>query len=496
LALSAIPPIVQLAAASSPAYGYFIDELYYLACARRPAAGYVDHPPLAPLVLAAVRLVFGESPIAIRVLPFLAGGATAFLAGMLALELAGGMFAAALASLAIGLAPGLLALCSFFSMNAFEPFIWTFIGLMMVRLARTGDERLWLPIGFAVGVGLENKHTLIVYVLALGLGVLITSTRRLLFTRWFAIGTAAAAALILPNVIWEFAHGWPSIEFYRNAVVLKNQTTPPLRGFVAQLLFMNPVSAPIWIAGLTGLLSGRWRDLRFLGWTSLILFGIQIASQSSRPDRIAAMYPLLMAAGAVVIGDHLRNRVVRGIVVGVVVASAAALLPIVIPVLPPPVLAGYVARLGLQQRIAVERGKTPPIPQLLADRIGWESFIDDIDRVYRSLPADDQQRAIVYVPDYGHAGALELWGPSRGLPRVISNHNSYYHWSDGQADADVLIAVGADPGELKQLYREVSAVDTVRCNYCLSWRANMPIYVAREPVASLNAFWPRIRHYE
>jgi hypothetical protein len=129
LAVSAIPLLVQIAAASSPDYGYFIDELYYLACARRLAAGYVDHPPLAPLLLAIVQSVLGDSRMAIRIVSFLAGGATVALGGILAVELGGGLFAMTLASLSIGLAPGMLALSSFFSMNAFEPLIWTLVGI-------------------------------------------------------------------------------------------------------------------------------------------------------------------------------------------------------------------------------------------------------------------------------------------------------------------------------------------------------------------------------
>jgi 4-amino-4-deoxy-L-arabinose transferase-like glycosyltransferase len=496
LAVSAIAPLVQILAASSSAYGYFIDELYYLACARRIAAGYVDHPPLAPVLLAGVRAVLGESPLAIRLLPFLAGGTTAWLGGLMALELGGGVFAMAFTALTIGLAPGLLALSGFYSMNAFEPLIWSVVVLLSIRLARSGDARQWLPIGIAVGVGLENKHTLLVYVAALAIGIVATPMWRLLVTRWFAIACAATAVLMLPNLLWQQAHGWPSLEFYRNAQAFKNVATPPLRALVAQILFMNPIAAPIWIAGLLALVVGRWRELRFLGLSAIVLLAVQIVSGSSRPDRIAAVYPVLLAAGAVTISDYVRTRVARGALVGVLVLSAAAWLPLVIPVLPPPALAAYVATLGVQDRIALERGKTSSLPQLLADRTGWESFVDDIDRVYNQLSEDDRRRAVVYVPDYGHAGALELWGPSRGLPRVICSHNSYYHWSAGQADADVLIAVGPDPEDLKLLYREYSRVDNVRCEYCMSWRANLPIYVARQPIASLNAFWPKAKHYE
>lgn len=147
------------------------------------------------------------------------------------------------------------------------------------------------------------------------------------------------------------------------------------------------------MAGLFALLAGRWRGLRFLGWSALVLFTLQIASQSSRPDRIAAVYPFLLAAGAVATEEYIRNHFARGALVTVAAASAAALLPIVTPLLPPPALAIYMTQLGLQDRIAIERGKTSPIPQLLADRTGWESFVDDIDRVYHNLPDDDRSRS-------------------------------------------------------------------------------------------------------
>jgi len=79
---------------------------------------------------------------------------------------------------------------------------------------------------------------------------------------------------------------------------------------------------------------------------------------------------------------------------------------------------------------------------------------------------------------------------------VVLSFSSYFHWSAGHADAEVLIAVGANPKDLAVLYREYSLVDAVRCDYCMSWRANMPIYVARKPIIPLNSFWSRTRHYE
>lgn len=512
LALSALLPLIQLGAlAVSPAnYNYFIDEFYYIACSKHLALGYVDHPPLAPWLLAGTRLFLGDSLFGIRLLPFLAGGATVWLTGRLVRELGGGRFAVVLATLAFALSPILVAMTGFFSMNAFEPLLWSALMLTLVRLVKTGNSRLWLLAGTLGGIAFENKHTIVAYLAALGAGIVsaavVARLERGRFGEagrfpfsvrdpWMWAGGGIAVALALPNVAWQAMNGWPSLEFSRNATALKNIPVPPLQSLLAQVLSLNPVTFPIWAAGLTFLLFARdARSVRFAGTTYLVLLAVQVASGSSRPDRIVAAYPVLMAAGGVVLERLVRRPFPRVAATAVVAATGAMLSFMFLPVLRPADEARYVA--FLHADVKIERGKTSPLPQLMADRTGWRSFVDDVERVYRSLPPADQARAIIFVPDYGHAGAIDLWGPAAGLPRVISNHNTYWHWSDGRTSAPVLIAVGADPAGLQRLYRDVRPAGTVQCEYCMSWRSNMPISVAKDPIVPLDGVWARLRHYE
>ena len=503
-ALSALPLVLYVASTFHDSYGYFIDEFYYIACAKRLAFGYVDHPPLAPLVLAATRPALGESLLGIRLPAFLAASATVWVTGVLVGRLGGRRFATALAGLSVGFSPVLLAMSGFFSMNAFEPLLWSLIVLAIVRIVQNGDSRLWLPVGLLVGLAFENKHTVLMYVAALGAGVVLTPTRRVLTDRWLWMGAAVALLVAAPNLIWQIANGWPSLEFYRNAQLLKNQPSPPLQSLVMQGLAMNPLALPVWVIGLGSLLFARnVRPLRFLGVTFVVLLVIHVLSQTSRPNRTAAAYPLLFAAGAVVIERWLSGlerralaiaRTARVVIPGAILATSLALAPATLPLLSPPALARFVAALGLN--VSAERGKTSPIPQLLADRTGWESFVDDIARVVASLPAADRAHALIYAPSYGHAGALELFGPARGLPAVIGGHNTYWHWSGGRTDSDVLIAVDADPDVLRRLYAEVWEAGRVRCGYCMSWRSDMPIWVARGQKVPLSTIWARYRHYE
>ena len=339
-ALAALVPLVQVVAlvVSSAEYSYFIDEFYYLACSKHLALGYVDHPPLSPWLLAFTRLFLGESLLGIRLLPFLAAGATVWTVGLLVDELGGGHFATILATLAFGLSPVFVAVTSFFSMNAFEPLIWTLATLAIVRIARTGNSRLWVLAGVLIGLGFENKHTIVPYVIALAAGMVVArviewprakggrsaaslEARRghsqaeawtwntlqvgnawSLRDGWLWAGAGLAVALAAPNVLWQAMNGWPSLEFYRNAQTLKNIPSPPLQSLVTQVLAMNPITFPIWSAGLAFLLFARdARALRFAGLTFLALLAMHVASATSRPDRMLAAYPILMAAGGVVL---------------------------------------------------------------------------------------------------------------------------------------------------------------------------------------------------
>lgn len=503
--LAAVPFVVLLLTLLARDYGYFIDEFYYIACAKRLAFGYVDHPPLAPWLLAADRAVFGDSLLAIRWPAYLAMSATVWITCVLVGKLGGGRFATVLAAVTVGLSPVLLAMSSFYSMNAFEPLLWSAIVLMLVTIIQTGRSRLWIGVGLLVGLAFMNKHTVVVYLAALAVGMFATRARQFLFDRWMWAGVALAVLLAAPNIAWQVAHGWPSLEFYRNAHLLKNVPATPASSLLMQVLVMNPAAAPVWLTGLVFLLAHREaRPLRFLGVTFVVLLALHVASQTSRPDRTAAAYPALLAAGAVAIERGLRQVATRhslavraaGVALPLsVVASALAVLPSVIPFLPPATTAAYARALGAT--VQAERGKTSPLPQLIADRTGWESFVDDVERVYRSLPPEDQARVVFYAPSYGQAGALELFGPARGLPdRVIGSQNTYWHWSVGRTNTEVLIAVDPDPQVLRQLFADVWEAGRSRCHYCMSWRDDSPIYVARRSIAPVDAIWPRARYYE
>src|ERR1700723_1800432 len=189
-------------------YGWFRDEMYSMACGQHLAWGYVDQPPLIALIAWFARHAFGDSMCAVRLLPALAGAVVVFLAGWIAREFGGGLFPQFLASLAMLFAPAYLAFNSFLSMNAFEPLFWTLCAWIVIRIAKGGPSSLWLLFGAIAGVGLENKHTMLVFGFAVVLGLLISGERGLLGSKWLWVGAAIALAIFLPNLVWEAQHGW------------------------------------------------------------------------------------------------------------------------------------------------------------------------------------------------------------------------------------------------------------------------------------------------
>ena len=248
-------------------YGYFRDELYYLACADHLDIGYVDHPPLSIIVLAISRLLFGDSLFALRLIPALAGGCSSLpvRAGS-PRALGGGRTAQVLAALGTCLSPVLLAFCTIYSMNSLDVLFWTLAAYAAIRLVQTGDGRYWTVLGLAIGLGALNKIGILWLAAGLVAGIFFSPYRKLLWTRWALRGAAVVFFCFLPYIIWNILNDFAHLEFIRNATSGKYSGLSPLRFLSDQLLLHNPASIPLWLAGFTMLLfSRRLAPYRFLG---------------------------------------------------------------------------------------------------------------------------------------------------------------------------------------------------------------------------------------
>lgn len=504
--IAALALALELAAAAFGPYGWFIDELYYRACAERLAWGYVDHPPLSVAVLALSRAVFADSLLAMRVWPALALGATALVSSAVAQRLGGGAFARALAALSVLSSPVALVLGGFFSMNAFELLLWPLCALVLLQLLERGGA-LWLGFGALLGLAVLNKHTSATFGVALLACVLLTPARQQFRTRWPWLGGLVVALVIAPNVLWQLSHGWPSLEFYAQAQKLKNLPTPALQVLASQALVAGPTALPLAIAGVITLLRDRSRAASLaLGVAFLMLLAALMLSNSSRFERLVAYYPILFAAGAVALERATKQARawLRAVTLAVVPLGSAVLAPVALALFSPPLVSAYAAGLGVVPQI--EKSHRSALPQWFADRLAWPQLVQDVARAYRALPGDEQARVLLFAPSYGEAGAFELWGPAMGLPPVLSNHNTYHLWSRtllaeqqaraADAAAPILLSVGMAPERLAQWFERVEPVGAFECQDCVEWRRQRPIVVARSPRGPLLELWPELKHFE
>src|SRR6516165_7693324 len=290
-------------------YGYFIDELYYLACGDHLDWGYVDQPPMVALIAKIARSLFGDSLRAIRFLPALAGAAKVLLTGLIARELGGNRFAQILAALAVLVAPGFLAVDNLLSMNSFEALLWTGCAYVFVCIIKTGNQKLWIWFGLLAGVGLENKHSMLIFGAGIVIGLLLTPHRRSLAKRWIWIGGAIAFLIFLPNLVWNIRHHFPFLELLAN-IRRSGRDVPlgPLKFFGEETLTLLPLTLPIWLAGLWFyFLSKPGRPFRVLGWAWLFTAAVVVA-RSPRLYYLYPAFPLLFASGSVMWESWLAER--------------------------------------------------------------------------------------------------------------------------------------------------------------------------------------------
>ncbi|HVE73004.1 MAG TPA: glycosyltransferase family 39 protein [Thermoanaerobaculia bacterium] len=471
-----------LAFYASGSYHYFRDELYFIACGRHLDWGYVDHPPLVALY-ARFGELFGGSLRGFRLLATIAGTLRIVLTGVLAARLGGGRVAQALACTAVLLAPIYLAIDSILSMNAVEHVLWLACILVVVEIANGGSEKLWLVFGALVGIGLQNKHSMVFLGFAIVVALILTPLRRSLARPWIWLGGAIALLIFLPNVLWEVRHDFATLELLRNVKETgKNVVLAPLPFMIQQAMMLGPFSAPLWIGGLLFLKSPRYRALAIV---YLILLVTMIGLEA-KDYYVAPIYPLLFAAGAVSSRRLLWIPACVLVVVGGVLA-----VPLALPLLPPQKYVALQRSLGIKPQ-AAEVSHTSEMPQIFADQFGWEEMVAKVARYYHSLPEEERKKTAIYCGNYGEAGAIDFYGPKYGLPRAISGHQSYFLWGTHGATGESVILVGDDPDA--GMWQSLRVIDRTSHPYAMP-EENGPIHHGRGLKRPLAEVWPSVKHW-
>ena len=476
-------------------YGYWIDELYFIACGEHLAWGYVDQPPLIAFIAHASRWLMGDSLFAIRFFPAVAGACLVFLTGWMARELGGRRFAQVLAAVTVIVAPIYLAFNNLLTMNAFEPLLWTLCAYLAILTVEHGNQKLWLWFGLVVGIGLLNKYSMAFFALGLVGGLLLTPERKVFLSPWIWLGGLLAFLIVLPNLLWEQAYGWPTVELLRNAKLYQHQPVSPVEFVWGQIQLVHPFALPIWLAGLAFyILSAAGRPVRFLGWTFILLFGASLFGQA-KTYYLAPIYPILFAAGAVATERFIEARAwnwLKPATVAFLLLGGIMTAPYVLPVLPIAAVPQYLGLVKVRD-VRPERRAEGRIPQLFADMFGWEETVAAVARVYATLPPEEQSHCAIWGRSYGDAGAIDFFGKAYGLPHAISGYQNYYLWGPGSYSGECVIAMSMPEAVLRPWFDRVDLAATVSCEYCMPDRTSVPIHVCRGLKQPLKDFWPKVK---
>jgi hypothetical protein len=481
-----------LTLATAGHYGFFGDELYYFACSKHLAFGYVDHPPLVAVLAFISRTIFGETIIGLRFMSGLFGAVTVILASQIAKELGGRKYSQALAALSICFGLAFPAISSFFSMNPVDIMLCTLFLLVFLKTIRAPSSKKWITLGIISGLGLLNKYTFLVLGFSLLISLIITKKWNILKSPWIYISGLIGLLMFLPHILWEINNGWPTLEFMQNATEHKNLSLSPF-AFLSQIIIgLNPFTFPVWLSGLGFLLfSRKIREYRFLGWTAFIFIFIYML-QNSKFYYVVPIFPLLLSSGAVAIEQFLRRfntRVLKWAIVTLLVVSGTLLMPLAVPILPADQFVKYSKTLGLQSELRMEKGESISLPLHFAYRFGWKELVDTVTEAYYNLPQEDRKKCAILASWYGIAGAIDHYGPKYKLPNSICPRNNYWLWGRHNYSGEIVLAVGYNADYLKKYFNSVEQVAHFHHPYAY----DVAIYLCKKPKETLKQMWPELK---
>lgn len=477
-------------------YGFQRDELYFIACGRHLSFGYVDHGPMVPWIARLSQTLFGESLLALRIFPLVAGALSVILAGLLVREMGGKRWAQAFICAVMIAVPAYLRAHSILHIPTFEMVYWSACFLVLARIINTNSEKLWPVFGLIAGLGILNKPTMLFFGAGVAVALVLTPLRKHLTRPWVYIGGMVALLVFLPNIIWQYRHDWATYRFVKQLNEETMQGISLVDFMLGQLLYMGPLNALVWVPGLWFLLfSKRGANYRALGVICVTVYAILVIAKA-KVYYLAPAYPALFAGGALAwqaIADRrawFRRASFVAPAIGFIWLAPLGLPMLEIETAPTAIktLTGGV----VDEHTAYE------ITNDWRDQFGWENMVKTIAEVYRSLPPEEQADCVILTGNYGQAGAIDFFGRRYGLPNAWSPFMTYYYWLPTDRAGSVAIAVGLRAEHLKRDsnpmgYAEITQVATVKSEHVNAYENNLPVYVCRKPNKTIQNAWKHIK---
>lgn len=476
---------------SNGQYGFNPDELASVDDARRLAWGYVAYPPMTAFLARASFDLLGITLRSARLFSALAHAFSVLLAGLMARELGGKRLAQVVSALAVVIAPMALASGAVLQYVALDYLWWVLTAYCVLRLLRSENPRWWLGVGAAIGLGMMTKYTMIFLVAGIAVGVLATGARKYLKSPWLWAGAALSVLIFVPNLIWQLRHDFITLDFLtyihaRDLQLGRNHT------FLIDQLWSssNVVTIPLWIAGLFFYFrKAEGRRFRMIGWMAVVPFLLFLFARG-RGYYVAPVYPMLMAAGAVILENKLQSmsptsaRVGWAITFVLLIAGGVAAAAVTLPIAP----------------IGTAWWKTEVrLNPDFREEIGWPELAAEVAWVRNSLPPDERARTAIMATSFAEAGAVDLYGPAFGLPPAISGVNNYWMRGYGNPPPKTAIVLGLSVREVNELFFSCRLAGRVsnHLNIVNQETRDRPfVFVCQDPRGGWPELWDKFRYYE
>ena len=485
-------------------YGYFRDEFDYMSCGDHLQWGYVDQPPLIPFLTHLSRAVLGDSLRAIRFIPAFATSLLVVQTAAVTRELNGRRYAVVVSAICVALAPQYLSNGGLLGTNCLEPNLWLGCAYFVILAIKRNDPRYWLWFGIVAGIGMEEKYTIAVFGLGIVIGLLLTEQRRAFFNKWIWLGGVGAFLIFLPNLLWNWQNDWPFLQLIR-AIRAEGRDVilGPAEFFFQQTLVVNPMAAPIWIAGLVALLVSRpLRPYRVLGWSYIVSYVI-IFVQHGKNYYLAPIYPILFAAGAVAIEcwiekpetSSTRRSWLKPTIVWTLLISGAHISPIVVPMLSPEHFLAYTKTLPFKLPVNEYSHTRAALPQWYSDQFGWKEIADEAQVAWNRIPPEERADCGIFAQDYGQAGAIDFFGRAHGIPGAMSGDRTYWLWGPRGYSGNCMIVLDDRKEVLESYWTQVEYVGTSASN---DWalEQQIPVFICRgKKFDSWAKVWPHLKRW-
>lgn len=468
--------VIALHLATNGALGFHTDELYYLDCGWHPALGYVDFPPLVPLLARVETGLLGVSPSNLRVLPTLLGGVMVVLSAAYVRRLGGSLRLQALALLIALTAPYFLGANWVFQTVTFDEATWMIALYWFLCLVIDSRPRSWIYLGITLGIGLEVKFTILGLIAGIVLAVLVTSSLRAwLRTPYPWIAGGLALILWAPNLVWQVTAGFPTLLYIVNHRDAGGGLVANAILIIVYLFFL----LPLWAAGVASLV--RHAPLRPIGIACLLPLVLFLFVGKSY--YAIGTVPLVLAHGLMAIAHVKRPRLNASLQSGVVLAATLeflVFLQLTLPVTPP----DRIHAAGLDTK-----------NELFADSVGWDDIARQVQTLYGSLPQRERGHTIIISAYYGVPGALRVYGDPRRPAVVVSPQLSDYYWLPRNLTAAAALMIDYQPADVMWMCKAPRIIAHLTVPYGVKGlEQGAPVTVCQLTLPVSRA-WRRLRNF-